>query len=490
MANDWITGWRPPPIPGTTADPAPATSDPNQGLEDFWSSFMRGNEAIAWMFQWGFGKLTTADPEGQLAEMIYRKLGPGQQGLHGYDSNQVLARQAAHQAMQDPAYRQQLTVTMGWNATNPHVAYWMQHGGPPPADPMGSGLDASGTPKPAPGAGGPTTAPGPAVGGEPFDPKLWVGRANDPGFTYGAALPPAIARAAGVANQWGVDYALPMGAQLPSPFAGTIQEADFNGPYGNTVVVKLTNGLTYRIAHLSAMNVKVGDTVAPGQLLGLVGSTGNSTGPHVLIEMHDPSGKPIDPTPIIDSLLKGDTATATTTVQDYFAASQNRPGPILTLDGHLLYPGSSDYNVFYAAQSLWRKRYGGDPPWSFVSSLIAAGETTAEQVQNRMDQMTSDIAGMPWGQRDQLTADANKFASAAWSRPLPDSTIKQLAAEGITTPGQIQGWVNSHPANAVNNADYTAIYDKLSPQTTKYWDQPPSPDMVVEIHKRMQQGPA
>jgi murein DD-endopeptidase MepM/ murein hydrolase activator NlpD len=489
--------WTPPPVPGQgdPATPIAPTQQPNavsSWLDEQWAQQVQGAQNVGWMFQWGYGKVFPSDPEGDLAKLIFQKMGGGSvAGREGVNPNWVTARETAHAAMNDPNYRQQLATAMGWNQNNPHVSFWIKSGGGPPADPLGTGLP-PGTPAP------PTTAPPAAVAAasaaSPFPASAWKGRANDPGFTYGALLPPAIAAAAGVPRQWGVDYMLPQGTPLNAPFSGKITEADFNGPYGNTVVITMANGYTYRVAHLEGMNVKVGDAVTVGQQLGAVGSTGNSTGPHVLIEMRDSSGKPIDPTPIVDSLLKGDTSSATKILGDYQTAG-DKVGPgsgnaFLTSDGHLVYPGSDAYNVYSAAQQVWHKRYGGDPPWTFVSGLIAAGNTTISAIQSAMDQMSSDIPGLKWGARDALTNDANNAALKAWDRPVPDSTIKQLAAQGITTPGQIQGWILSHPASSLDKTDYKTIFDGANPQTQELWQQPPSPDLVRHIHDQMNRGPA
>jgi len=505
VSTDWNSGWVP---PGTEPTPeSTPTTTQNTGWDWSWlfpppdPHARQGppgggrygappkadpNDPISkWINSWGWPQ---ADPSYELAKLIMAKegIGPGASRDPRVNYLQRIAEAAAQRAQTDPQYREQLATSMGWNMANPHVAYWVMHGGASvPSDPTGSGL----TPAQAAAAKQTAAAAPPAATiGAPFDPKAYGGRGSDPGFTYGAALPPWVTAAGGGTIQTGVDYALPFGTPLTSPFAGQVVEATDN-VYGNTVMIKLSNGYTYRIGHLSAINVKVGDTVHVGQELGAVGSTGISTGPHVYIEMRDPQGKPIDPTPIVDSLLKGDTAGASKYLSDYQTAETAVGGPFLTSDGHLIYPGSQDYNVFFAAQQLWRKRYGGDPPWSFVSSLIAQGNTTTEQIQSAMDQMSSDITGMNWGQRDALTNDVNGAAQKAWDRPVPDALVKQLAALGINTPGQIQGWIQSHPASALDPSTYQQYFDAANPQTQQLWKQPPSPDMVALIHKQMQKGP-
>lgn len=514
MSTDWGSSWTP---PGADPYAAPETSHQDTGWD--WSWLFRPAEqtrrggppgggrfgAVAPGAQVDVGRwlqgLFTQSPEDQLTAMILEKMGGGTlTGVAAMQSGDPkvaaaqewrvqTARDAAHRAATDPSYREQLAHSLGWNMANPHVAYWVMHGGGMPDDPTSSGVSSTGQPA---GAQQPQQQPAAAVAtiGAPFDPKAYKGRGSDPGFTYGAVLPSQFAKAAGIDRQWGVDYALPMGTPQNSPFAGTIKEAGWNGPYGYTVVVQTASGYTYRVAHLGAIpqGIHVGATVAVGTLLGPTGSTGNSTGPHVLIEMRDPNGKPIDPTPIVDSLLKGDTTAASRILGDYVAAGQSM-GPFLTSDGHLIYPGSQDYNVFFSAQQLWRRRYGGDPPWTFVSSLIASGATTTEGIQSYMDQMSSDIPGMNWGARDTLTTDANQAAQKAWDRTVPDSTIKSLAQQGITTPVQIQAWIAGHPASALDKADFKAIYDAANPKTQQLWQQPPSPEMVKHIHDQMNAGP-
>ncbi|MGD9475210.1 MAG: M23 family metallopeptidase, partial [Eubacteriaceae bacterium] len=66
---------------------------------------------------------------------------------------------------------------------------------------------------------------------------------------------------------------------------GTVISAGWNGGYGNCIIVDLGNGVSAVYAHLSAMYVSSGQTVSAGQTVGAVGSTGDSTGPHLHFEM-------------------------------------------------------------------------------------------------------------------------------------------------------------------------------------------------------------
>ena len=82
----------------------------------------------------------------------------------------------------------------------------------------------------------------------------------------------------------GVDYAAPTGTPVRSVGQGVVDVAGVQGGFGNVVMVKHTNGHTTVYAHLSRIKVRAGQSVAQGQTLGLVGSTGWATGPHLHFE--------------------------------------------------------------------------------------------------------------------------------------------------------------------------------------------------------------
>lgn len=83
----------------------------------------------------------------------------------------------------------------------------------------------------------------------------------------------------------GMDIGGEYGDGVVAPANGIILNSDWQGGYGNMIEIDHGNGLTTRYGHLSRIGVNVGDVVQRGQFIGLVGSTGRSTGPHLHFEV-------------------------------------------------------------------------------------------------------------------------------------------------------------------------------------------------------------
>jgi murein DD-endopeptidase MepM/ murein hydrolase activator NlpD len=92
----------------------------------------------------------------------------------------------------------------------------------------------------------------------------------------------------------GVDIAAAYGREVPSAGAGRVVFSGAQGGYGNTVVVEHPGGIRTRYAHLSSVQVDVGVRVDAGTVVGRVGSTGRSTGPHLHFEVLQ-DGQPVNP---------------------------------------------------------------------------------------------------------------------------------------------------------------------------------------------------
>ncbi|MET8509428.1 transglycosylase family protein [Streptomyces sp. NPDC004787] len=82
----------------------------------------------------------------------------------------------------------------------------------------------------------------------------------------------------------GVDFAVPTGTAVRAVTQGTVISAGWAGSYGNAVVLRHPDGMYTLYAHLSSVSVGTGQNVAAAQQIGLSGSTGNSTGPHLHFE--------------------------------------------------------------------------------------------------------------------------------------------------------------------------------------------------------------
>jgi murein DD-endopeptidase MepM/ murein hydrolase activator NlpD len=89
----------------------------------------------------------------------------------------------------------------------------------------------------------------------------------------------------GASFHYGLDVAAPTGTPTYAARAGTVSFAGTMSGYGNIVIVEHPGGVSTRYAHLSRIDVSIGDIVARGQVVGLIGSTGRSTGPHLHFEI-------------------------------------------------------------------------------------------------------------------------------------------------------------------------------------------------------------
>lgn len=97
-----------------------------------------------------------------------------------------------------------------------------------------------------------------------------------------------------LAMHTGVDLMTAYGAPIMATAPGVVIRAEMSDVYGRVIDIRHDNGITTRYAHMSAMEVKEDERVAAGQLIGRVGTSGRSTGPHLHYETRV-NGKPIDP---------------------------------------------------------------------------------------------------------------------------------------------------------------------------------------------------
>jgi murein DD-endopeptidase MepM/ murein hydrolase activator NlpD len=92
----------------------------------------------------------------------------------------------------------------------------------------------------------------------------------------------------------GLDISLEKGSPVYATADGTVEAAAYNGDYGNLIILRHGFGLTTRYGHLSGFNVKAGQEIKRGEVIGFVGATGRATGPHLHYEILA-NGKLINP---------------------------------------------------------------------------------------------------------------------------------------------------------------------------------------------------
>ena len=115
------------------------------------------------------------------------------------------------------------------------------------------------------------------------------------GSKFGPRVPPC-AGASSFHQGW--DIGGKQGAQVVAVLAGRVTEAGYNNTCGNHVYIDHGNGYSTHYLHFSVIKVSKGDYVQQGQIVGLVGSTGVSTAPHLHFALYK-NGKAIDPAPYL-----------------------------------------------------------------------------------------------------------------------------------------------------------------------------------------------
>jgi len=115
--------------------------------------------------------------------------------------------------------------------------------------------------------------------------------------TFGVRVDPFLHIAA---MHTGLDFRGEAGEQIHATAAGTVTNAGWSGGYGKMVEIDHGNGLSTRYGHLSRIDVDVGDKIRIGQVVGRMGSTGRSTGPHLHYETRI-DGEAVDPHRFLDA---------------------------------------------------------------------------------------------------------------------------------------------------------------------------------------------
>ena len=98
----------------------------------------------------------------------------------------------------------------------------------------------------------------------------------------------------------GLDFRGPVGAPIYAAAKGRVSFAGIRSGYGNCIEISHGGGLLTRYAHMSAFRAAIGQEVAAGQVIGAIGSTGRSTGPHLHFEVRI-NDRPVNPRPFLEA---------------------------------------------------------------------------------------------------------------------------------------------------------------------------------------------
>lgn len=121
----------------------------------------------------------------------------------------------------------------------------------------------------------------------------------------------------------GVDIGVPQGTNIYAAHAGIASFVGWNGAYGNEIKIAANSMFLSSYHHLSQFKVRVGQKVTEGQVIGLSGNTGMSTGPHLHFEIRI-KGKDVDPMPYLQGAKTpnpGDPNTPDPTTEGSFNSS-------------------------------------------------------------------------------------------------------------------------------------------------------------------------
>ncbi|WIY84337.1 peptidoglycan DD-metalloendopeptidase family protein [Propionimicrobium sp. PCR01-08-3] len=140
--------------------------------------------------------------------------------------------------------------------------------------------------------------------------RLWRGYANGgvvvpvDGYTVSSGYGYRNGPFYGAEMHDGIDMAVPSGTPVKAAASGMVVRAGWNGGYGNYVEINSGAFSTF-YGHLSSIIASAGQQIAAGAILGLVGSTGASTGPHLHFGAKDASGASMDPNQLLDGAISG-----------------------------------------------------------------------------------------------------------------------------------------------------------------------------------------
>ncbi len=203
----------------------------------------------------------------------------------------------------------------------------------------------------------------------------------------------------------GIDFGLPSGTPVKAAADGVVVLAGEYGGYGRAVVIKHTDGLSTVYGHLSEIKVEEGKEVKQGEVVGLSGSTGRSTGPHLHFEIRK-DGQPVDPLQYLSGTLVLSDGTV------YYVSELNRKMLLETAASFM----ENKENIEWLLDSSDYSMGEGVPPWQKYD--VKPGEIPNELIP--VFKAAGEKYGIPWTVLAAIAYRESSFNPNAVGPYLPD----------------------------------------------------------------------
>jgi len=203
----------------------------------------------------------------------------------------------------------------------------------------------------------------------------------------------------------GVDFGVPSGTPIKAVADGVVVLAGEYGGYGKAVVIRHANGLSTIYGHLSEIKVEEGKEVKQGDVIGLSGNTGRSTGPHLHFEIRE-NGQPVDPSLYIAGIKSFSGG------EVYYVAELNRRMLLETAASFM----ENKENIEWLLDSSDYSMGTGVPPWQKYD--IKPGEIPNELIP--VFKAAGEKYEIPWTVLAAIAYKESSFNPNAVGPYLPD----------------------------------------------------------------------
>lgn len=257
----------------------------------------------------------------------------------------------------------------------------------------------------------------------------------------------------------GLDFAVPSGTPIESNVVGTVETSGQAGGFGVAVQIRDSQGNLHNFGHLSSTQVKVGDKVQVGQIIGLSGNTGKSTGPHLSYDVFNSAGEDIAPEPFIPN-QPGNQGTSASSIigninqffQNYLRTEQawldyqrDHPGLGFSPDGETVFDASGNPDPvgqrLYIASLIANKNLTGQLQ---LADFISSADPVAKEFRDTeiLNREAADKAFQDYERRLQLADELEQEAEAISTerqqarQRFEEGQARRLALTGYAQPGQ------------------------------------------------------